>query len=165
MPSMPPCPPTTSRLNCSSFLQRLMLLWCYSYGLQCLLRLADVYLRGYFSTLYDNSVIFGGLYACFTVGKDFIVFIEGCRGHRIVKLTKFLAFLFPTFTASYSCKFLRKYSLLLNRRHVSTNRQGEFWKPKVCNEKIYTNSSADNSASRHDSLNLKGSAESGEEND
>lgn len=65
MPSMPPCPPTTSRLNCSSFLQRLMLLWCYSYGLQCLLPLADVYLRGYFSTLYDNSVIFGGLYACF----------------------------------------------------------------------------------------------------
>ena len=36
---------------------------------------------------------------------------------------------------------------------------------KVCHEKNYTNSGADNSASRHDSLNLKGSAESGEENE
>ena len=36
---------------------------------------------------------------------------------------------------------------------------------KVCHEKNYTNSSADNSASRHDSLNLKDSAESGEENE
>ena len=72
-----------------------MFLWCYSYGLQCLLPLADVYLRGYFSTLYDNSVIFGGLYACFTVRINFIVFIEGCRGHRNVKFTENLAFLFP----------------------------------------------------------------------
>ena len=36
---------------------------------------------------------------------------------------------------------------------------------KVCPIIIVSNSGADNSASRHDSLNLKGSAESGEEND
>ena len=36
---------------------------------------------------------------------------------------------------------------------------------KVCLIIIVSNSGADNSASRHDSLNLKGSAESGEEND
>ena len=36
---------------------------------------------------------------------------------------------------------------------------------KVCIIKNCTKSGADNSASRHDSLNLKGSAESGEEND
>ena len=60
------------------------------YGLQCLLPLAAVvYLRGYFSTLYDNSVIFGGLYACFTAGKYFIVFIDGWRGQILaVKFTK-----------------------------------------------------------------------------
>ena len=47
--------------------------------------------------------------------------------------------------------------------------QGELIKlnqtTKVCIIKNCTNSSADNSASRHDCLNLKGSAESGEEND
>ena len=36
---------------------------------------------------------------------------------------------------------------------------------KVCLIIIVSNSGADNSASRHDSLNLKGSAESGEKND
>ena len=35
---------------------------------------------------------------------------------------------------------------------------------KVCIIKNYTNSGADNSASRHDSLNLEGFAELGEEN-
>ena len=37
--------------------------------------------------------------------------------------------------------------------------------PKVCPIIFVSNSGADNSASRHDSLSLKGSAESGEEND
>ena len=36
---------------------------------------------------------------------------------------------------------------------------------KVCLIIIVSNSGANNSASRHDSLNLKGSAESGEKND
>ena len=36
---------------------------------------------------------------------------------------------------------------------------------KVCLIIIVSNSGADNLASRHDSLNLKGSAESGEKND
>ena len=36
---------------------------------------------------------------------------------------------------------------------------------KVCLKIIVSNSGADNSASRHDSLNLEGSAELGEEND
>ena len=40
-----------------------------------------------------------------------------------------------------------------------------YFHPKVCIIKNYTNSRADNSASRHDRLNLKGSAESGEKND
>ena len=38
-------------------------------------------------------------------------------------------------------------------------------KTKVCPIIIVSNSGADNSASRHDSLNLKGSAESGEKKD
>ena len=37
--------------------------------------------------------------------------------------------------------------------------------PKVCLIIIVSNSGADNSASKHDSLNLKGSAESGEKNE
>ena len=42
---------------------------------------------------------------------------------------------------------------------------GDQSETKVCLIIIVSNSGADNSASRHDSLNLKGSAESGEKND
>ena len=59
-----------------------------------------------------------------------------------------------------ACFFMPRFVSLLIRRGMIT--KAVF---KVCLIIIVSNSGADNSASRHDSLNLKGSAESGEKND
>ena len=67
-------------------------------------------------------------------------------------------FLLPYITYFFKS---RDINVSLNVNKLKSEQEGD----KVCLKIIVSNSGADNSASRHDSLNLEGSAESREEND